>query len=40
MPDTAFKEGEDRPWMVLYQIQQAEKQGQGVMPAGGAVPLE
>lgn len=39
VPDTAFKEGEDRPWMVLYQIQQAEKQGQGVMPAGGAAPI-
>lgn len=39
VPDTAFKEGEDRPWMVLYQIQQNEKERQGVTPAGGAAPI-
>lgn len=39
VPDTAFKQGEDRPWMVLYQIQQTEKERQGVVPAGGAAPI-
>ncbi len=39
VPDTAFHKGEDRPWMVLYQIQQTEKERQGVVPAGGANPI-
>ena len=39
VPDHAFQKGETRPWMVLYQIQQAEKERQGVVPAGGAAAI-
>lgn len=39
VPDHAFLKGEDRPWMVLYQIQQADRERQGVVPAGGAEPI-
>lgn len=39
VPDHAFQKGETRPWMVLYQIQQAEKDRQGVVPAAGAAPI-
>jgi len=39
VPDQAFQKGEDRPWMVLFQIQHAEKERQGVVPAGGAAPI-
>lgn len=39
VPDHAFQKGEDRPWMVLYQIQQADRERAGVVPAGGAEPI-
>ncbi|HXT60959.1 MAG TPA: hypothetical protein VN699_20130, partial [Pirellulales bacterium] len=39
VPDAAFVQGEDRPWMVLYQIQQSEKDRRGVVPAGGVAPI-